>query len=64
MAKAKAPIQVRAKVAHTEPGTQTYRSDGEVFEHRGELYKHVELAGKQEAADELEFGESEIDPTE
>jgi hypothetical protein len=40
-------IEVRAIVAHLEPGTHTYRSEGEKFSYAGKLYKHVELAGKQ-----------------
>lgn len=34
-------IEVRAKVAHIQPGTLQYRSEGERFTHTGELYKHV-----------------------
>jgi hypothetical protein len=34
--------EVRAKVAHTQPGTLTYREEGDVFVHEGELYEHVE----------------------
>lgn len=33
---------VRAKVAHTQPVSLTYRSEGEEFEHNGKLYEHVE----------------------
>jgi len=36
-------IQVRSLVDHTEPGTQIYRTAGEVFQHAGDPYKHVEL---------------------
>jgi hypothetical protein len=35
-------MRVRAKVTHTEPGTQRYRTENEEFEHTGKLYKHVE----------------------
>lgn len=35
-------MDVRAKVTHTQPGTQEYRREGEVFDHQGKLYKHVE----------------------
>lgn len=41
MAKKQA-LEVRARTAHTEPGTQTYRAEGERFTHVGEMYKHVE----------------------
>lgn len=35
-------IRVKAKVAHTQPGTQIYRAEGDEFVHRGEVYKHVD----------------------
>lgn len=43
-------VEVRAKVAHTQPGTQIYRAAGEVFTHTGAIYKHVEAATKAELA--------------
>lgn len=42
-------MKVRAKVTHTQPGTQFYREEGQEFEHQGKLYKHVELASKPAA---------------
>lgn len=33
---------VRAKVTHTQPGTQIYRVQDEEFNHDGKLYGHVE----------------------
>jgi len=57
-AKAKKPtpakaVTVRALRAHTQPGTQTYRAEGEEFVHRGEVYKHVEeVKAKPVAEDE------------
>lgn len=33
---------VRAKVTHTQPGTQIYRVQDEEFQHEGKLYAHVE----------------------
>jgi hypothetical protein len=40
--------QVRAKVDHTQPGTLTYRTADEVFDHDGELYEHVEVVDQPE----------------
>lgn len=57
MAKQKAvpAIRVRAKVAHTQPGTQAYRAEGDEFDHIGDPYEHVEkLADKPVVADEDE----------
>jgi len=47
------PINVRALRAHTQPGTLTYRAEGDEFVHRGELYKHVEEV-KQKPAPEID----------
>ena len=47
-------MKVRAKVTHTEPGTQIYRTEGEVFEHQGDLYKHVEAVKGKPDDDEDE----------
>lgn len=50
-------INVRAKVAHTQPGTLTYRAEGDEFIHRGELYKHVEEVKAKPEPDEEETEE-------
>lgn len=39
---------VKAKVAHTQPGTLAYREEGEQFEHDGKMYKHVEVVKQPE----------------
>lgn len=41
---------VKAKVAHMEPPTGTYRSEGEEFDHDGPLYKHVDAVKKSKVA--------------
>lgn len=55
MAKEKA-IEVRATVAHTQPGTHAFRNAGDKFTHVGKLYEHVELVDAG-SADEPESEE-------
>jgi hypothetical protein len=48
-------MQVRAKVTHIQPVTQTYRTEGEVFSHPGKLYKHVEpVEGEKKKSEEAD----------
>ena len=47
-------VQVRAKVAHTQPGSLTYREKGDEFSHIGEPYEHVELVKRPQPADEAD----------
>ncbi len=60
-------MRVRATVAHIEPGSLTYRNEGEVFDHEGKIYKHVEKVSAEKAArltaEEDEGGESVADVT-
>lgn len=43
---------VRAKVTHIQPGTFTYRNQGDEFDHAGKPYKHVEAVKKPKQEDE------------
>lgn len=51
-------MQVKAKVAHLQPGTNAYRFEGEQFEHEGKIYKHVEpVKGKPAKQEDEEHDE-------
>jgi hypothetical protein len=41
-------MKARAKVTHVQPGTQHYRAAGQVFEHHGHLYAHIEQLDSSE----------------
>jgi hypothetical protein len=45
---------VKAKVAHTQPGSHAYREEGEQFEHDGKPYKHVEVLKQPKASTDNE----------
>lgn len=56
-------MRVIAKVAHIQPGTLVYRAEGDVFDHDGKIYKHVEkvVVEKQKPAAAEEDEESDTD---
>jgi hypothetical protein len=52
--------QVRAVVAHIQPGTLEYRDEGEEFVYDGKPYKHVEVV-KQKPTPRAEQEETASD---